>query len=81
MNSDSKSQIEAVRWVLVRRAVIGLFFMVIVSLIVIQCSSIASQEQKKEKKKEKEEAEALKKSDGSRDAAQAPDAAEILAAN
>ncbi|KUI64925.1 Uncharacterized protein C27B12.07 [Cytospora mali] len=81
LNSDSKSQIEAVRWVLARRAVIGLFFMVTVSLIVLRYSSVVSQEQKKEEKKEKEEAEALKKSDGSRDVAQAPDAAEILAAN
>lgn len=55
--------------------------MVTVSLIVLRYSSVVSQEQKKEEKKEKEEAEALKKSDGSRDAAQAPDAAEILAAN
>lgn len=55
--------------------------MVTVSLIVLRCSSVVTQEQKKEEKKEKEEAEALKKSDGSRDVAQAPDAAEILAAN
>ncbi|KAK7736283.1 hypothetical protein SLS53_007118 [Cytospora paraplurivora] len=81
LNSDSKSEIEGVRWVLARRAVIGLFFMVIVSLIVLRCSSLASQEQKKEEHREKEEAEALKRSDGSRDVAQSPDAAEILAAN
>lgn len=81
LNSDSKSQIEAVRWVLARRAVIGLFFMVTVTLIALRYSSLVSQEQKKEEKKEKEEAEALKRSDGSRDVAQAPDAAEILAAN
>lgn len=55
--------------------------MVVVSLIVLRCSSLASQEQKKEEHREKEEAEALKRSDGSRDVAQSPDAAEILAAN
>lgn len=81
LNSDSKSQVEAVRWVLARRAVIGLLFMVTVTLIALRYSSVISQEQKKEEKKEKEEAEALKKSDGSRDVAQAPDAAEILSAN
>ncbi|KAK2605393.1 hypothetical protein N8I77_008232 [Diaporthe amygdali] len=81
LNSESKSEIEAVRWVLARRAVTGLFFMVTLSLLVLRVSNVVSQKEKKEEEKEKQEAAAIRKSDGSRDVAQAPDAAEILAAN
>lgn len=69
------------RWVLARRAVTGLFFMVTLSLLVLRVSNVVSQKEKKEEEKEKQEAAAIKRSDGSRDVAQSPDAAEILAAN
>ncbi|KAH8781307.1 hypothetical protein F5883DRAFT_539880 [Diaporthe sp. PMI_573] len=81
LNSDSKSEIEAVRWVLARRAVTGLFFMVALSFLALRVSNAVSQKQKKEEEKVKQEAAAIKKNDGSRDVAQSPDAAEILAAN
>ncbi|KKY36399.1 putative moz protein represents a chromatin-associated acetyltransferase [Diaporthe ampelina] len=81
LNSESKSEIEAVRWVLARRAVTGLFFMVTLSLLALRVSNAVSQKEKKEEEKEKEEAAAIKKNDGSRDVAPSPDAAEILAAN
>lgn len=69
------------RWVLARRAVTGLFFMVTLSLLALRVSNAVSQKEKKEEEKEKEEAAAIKKNDGSRDVAPSPDAAEILAAN
>lgn len=81
LNSDSKSEIEAVRWVLARRAVTGLFFMVALSFLALRVSNAVSKKQKKEEEQVKEEAAAIKMNDGSRDVAHSPDAAEILAAN
>ena len=69
------------RWVLARRAVTGLVFMVALSLLALRVSNSVSQKQKKEEEKVKEEAAAIKKNDGSRDMVPSPDAAEILAAN
>lgn len=81
LNSDSKSQIEAVRWVVTRRAVAGIVFMVTLSLAILRYSSYVSHESQREAQKVKEESEVLRKSGGKIDGAQAPDAAEILAAN
>lgn len=69
------------RWVLARRAVTGLFFMVALSFLALRVSNAVSQKQKKEEEKEKAEAAAIKQNDGSRDMVPSPDAAEILAAN
>ncbi|KAG8161706.1 hypothetical protein KVR01_008693 [Diaporthe batatas] len=81
LNSESKSEIEAVRWVLARRAVTGLFFMVALSFLALRVSNAVSKKQKQEEELVKEEAAAIKMNDGSRDVAPSPDAAEILAAN
>ncbi|POS81440.1 hypothetical protein DHEL01_v200172 [Diaporthe helianthi] len=81
LNSESKSEIEAVRWVLARRAVTGLFFMVALSFLALRVSNAVSKKQKQEEEQVKEEAAAIKMNDGSRDVAHSPDAAEILAAN
>lgn len=81
LNSDSKSEIEAVRWELARRAVLGIVFMVTLSLAMLRYGSYVSQVDKKEAQREKEESEALRRSGGKIDGAQGPDAAEILAAN
>ncbi|CAN8097170.1 unnamed protein product [Discula destructiva] len=81
LNSDSRSEIEAVRWVVARRAVIGLMFMVALSLGMLRYSSYVSHASEKEAQRAKEEHEALRKSGGTIDAAQGPDAAEILSAN
>lgn len=81
LNSDSRSEIEAVRWVVARRAVIGLLFMVALSLSMLRYSSYLSHASEKEARREKEEHEALRKAGGTIDGAMGPDAAEILAAN
>lgn len=81
LNSDSRSEIEAVRWVVARRAVLGLVFMVAVSLAMLRYSTYVSHASEKEAQREKEEHEALRKSGGKIDGAMGPDAAEILAAN
>ncbi|KAJ4418151.1 hypothetical protein N0V82_005726 [Gnomoniopsis sp. IMI 355080] len=81
LNSDSRSEIEAVRWVVARRAVLGLVFMVAVSLATLRYSTYVSHASEKEAQREKEEHEALRKSGGKIDGAMGPDAAEILAAN
>lgn len=66
---------------LARRAVLGIAFMVTLSLAMLRLGSYFSQESKREAQREKEESEALRKSGGKIDAAHGPDAAEILAAN
>lgn len=81
LNSDSRSEIEAVRWVVARRAVLGLVFMVALSLATLRYSTYVSHASEKEAQREKEEHEALRKSGGKIDGAMGPDAAEILAAN
>lgn len=81
LNSDSKSEIETVRWVLARRAVLGIVFMVTLSLAMLRYGSYLSHESKKEAQREKEESEVLRRSAGTIDAAPSPDAAAILAAN
>lgn len=69
------------RWVLARRAVLGIAFMVTLSLAMLRLGTYFSQESRKEAQREKEESEVLRKSGGKIDAAHSPDAAEILAAN
>lgn len=69
------------RWVVARRAVLGLVFMVAVSLAMLRYSTYVSHASEKEAQREKEEHEALRKSGGKIDGAMGPDAAEILAAN
>lgn len=81
LNSDSRSEIEAVRWVVARRAILGLVFMVALSLATLRYSTYVSHASEKEAQREKEEHEALRKSGGKIDGAMGPDAAEILAAN
>ncbi|PSR94601.1 hypothetical protein BD289DRAFT_427052 [Coniella lustricola] len=81
LNSDSRSQIEAVRWVVTRRAVAGIVFMVTLSLGILRYSSYVSHESQREALKQREEKEVVRKSAGKIDVAQAHDAAEILAAN
>lgn len=69
------------RWVLARRAVIGIAFIVLMSLAMLRYGSYVSHESKREAQREKEESETVRKSGGKIDAAHSPDAAEILAAN
>ncbi|ROT38525.1 hypothetical protein SODALDRAFT_311339 [Sodiomyces alkalinus F11] len=81
LSSDAKSEIEGLRWVLIRRSVIGILFMAVLTLGALRYGTYLSQEQKKEAERLRKQAELLKAADARRDHASAPDAAEILAAS
>lgn len=76
LNSDARSEIEAVRWVLIRRSVTGLLVMALLTLGTLRYASYRSHERHKEQEALLKEAEALKK-----EAMAAPDVSEMLAAN
>lgn len=81
LNSDSKSEIEGVRWVLARRAVMGLVYMLIVSFATLRYGSYLDHQEQKEEKRKQDESETLRKNNGKEDQTASPDAAVILAAN
>jgi len=81
LNSDARSDIEALRWVLIRRSVLGIIFMAFLTLGTLRYASYVSHERQKEAERQKREKEQARKNDGKRDRSSAPDAAEILAAN
>jgi hypothetical protein len=77
LNSDSKSEVEGLRWVLTRRSVMGILFMAVMVLASLRYASYrAHEEEVKNKKKE-----AGPKSDGVIADLPAEAAAEVLAAN
>jgi hypothetical protein len=75
LNSDSKSEVEGVRWVLTRRSVMGILFMAFIILSSLRFASIRSHEEEQRKKKEAE-----RKLPRMVDELSGPSAAEILAA-
>ncbi|PTB46291.1 hypothetical protein M441DRAFT_126659 [Trichoderma asperellum CBS 433.97] len=81
LSSDSKSEIEGVRWILIRRSVVGILFMAIVTLGTIRYATYVSHERQREQDRKKKEAEELRRDGGKNDRTSAPDAAAILAAN
>ncbi|KAI0392925.1 hypothetical protein F5Y17DRAFT_434334 [Xylariaceae sp. FL0594] len=81
LNSDSRSEIEGLRWVLIRRSVLGIIFMAIVTLSTLRYATYVSRERQKEAAEKARQAEELKKNGGREDRAPPVDAAEILAAN
>ncbi|KAM0271933.1 hypothetical protein ACHAQH_008896 [Verticillium albo-atrum] len=81
LSSDAKSEIEGLRWVLIRRSVIGILFMAVLTLGTLRYGTYVSHENKREAERQKKQAEVLRASDGKRDHSSAPDAAEILAAS
>ncbi|KAL2136116.1 hypothetical protein VTI74DRAFT_5339 [Chaetomium olivicolor] len=81
LNSDAKSDIEGLRWVLIRRSVLGIIFMAVVTLGTIRYATYISHKRKEEAAERAREAKEMKKHDGRTDSSPAPDAAEILAAN
>jgi cbb3-type cytochrome oxidase subunit 3 len=81
LTSDSKSNIEGLRWVLIRRSAIGIIFMVIFTLGTIRYATFMAHKRQKEADQQAREEQELKKHDGRADITPAPDAAEILAAN
>ncbi|KAH6606767.1 moz represents a chromatin-associated acetyltransferase [Trichoderma cornu-damae] len=81
LSSDSKSEIEGVRWILIRRSVVGILFMAILTLGTIRYATYVSHERQRELDRKRREAEELRRDGGKSDRTSAPDAAAILAAN
>ncbi|KAH6849856.1 hypothetical protein B0I37DRAFT_370066 [Chaetomium sp. MPI-CAGE-AT-0009] len=81
LNSDAKSDIEGLRWVLIRRSVLGIIFMVVLTLGTIRYTTYMGHKRQKEADQQAREAEEVKKHNGRSDNSPGPDAAEILAAN
>ncbi|KAK1637266.1 MOZ protein represents a chromatin-associated acetyltransferase [Colletotrichum phormii] len=81
LSSDAKSEIEGLRWILIRRSVIGILFMAVLTLGTLRYGTYVSHSKQAEAERMKKQAEMIKTADGKRDHSSAPDAAEILAAN
>ncbi|KAK4106367.1 hypothetical protein N658DRAFT_460870 [Parathielavia hyrcaniae] len=81
LNSDARSDIEGLRWVLIRRSVLGIIFMAVLTLSTIRYTTYMGRKRQKEAERLAKEAEEMKKNDGRSDKSPGPDAAEILAAN
>ncbi|KAI0840519.1 hypothetical protein F5Y06DRAFT_242185 [Hypoxylon sp. FL0890] len=81
LNSDSRSDIEGLRWVLIRRSVLGILFMAVLTLGTLRYVSYVKHERQKEAEEKARHAERLKNNLGREDHAPPVDAAEILAAN
>lgn len=82
LNSDARSEIEQLRWVLIRRAALGIFFMVVFAFSSLRFASYQSHKKQKEAERLAKEAEAVKREGGrGNDYSSAPDAVEILAAS
>ncbi|KAL7921991.1 hypothetical protein ACQKWADRAFT_294129 [Trichoderma austrokoningii] len=81
LSSDSKSEIEGVRWILIRRSVVGILFMAILTLGTIRYATYVSHARQREQDRKQREEEELRRDGGKSDRTSAPDAAAILAAN
>ncbi|KAK5627542.1 hypothetical protein RRF57_003257 [Xylaria bambusicola] len=81
LNSDSRSEIEGLRWVLIRRSVLGILFMAGLTLSTIHYTTYLSHERQREAKEKKQQEEEQKRTGGREDRAAPIDAAAILAAN
>ncbi|KAB5558051.1 hypothetical protein GE09DRAFT_1117674 [Coniochaeta sp. 2T2.1] len=81
LNSDARSEVEGLRWVLIRRSVLGIVFMAVLMFGSLRYGSYLSHERAKEAEKREKEAEKLRREGGRLDHSSAPAAAEILAAN
>ncbi|WQF75684.1 Putative Coiled-coil domain-containing protein [Colletotrichum destructivum] len=81
LSSDAKSEIEGLRWILIRRSVIGILFMAVLTLGTLRYGTYVSHAKQAEADRVQKQAEMIKMADGKRDHSSAPDAAEILAAN
>jgi hypothetical protein len=80
LNSDTKSEVEGLRWVLTRRSVMGILFMAIMVLSSLRYASYKAHEEENRKKKKKKKEAASKPNQESLELP-AQGAAEILAAN
>ncbi|KAK4175622.1 hypothetical protein QBC36DRAFT_331113 [Triangularia setosa] len=81
LNSDSKSEIEEVRWVLIRRSVLGIIFMAVLTLGTLRYATFVNSKRKKEAEQKAREEEEMRRSNGMKDHSPAPEAAQILAAS
>ncbi|PNY23918.1 Uncharacterized protein TCAP_06140 [Tolypocladium capitatum] len=81
LSSDIKSEIEGVRWILIRRSVLGIIVMAILTLGVLRYATYVGQQRKKEAERKRKEMELLREDGGKMDHCAAADAAAILTAN
>ncbi|RYP54239.1 hypothetical protein DL769_010390 [Monosporascus sp. CRB-8-3] len=81
LNSEAKSEIEALRWILIRRSVLGILFMAVLTLAMLRYTTYVSQKRQREAQEKARQAEELKRNGGKEDRAPPIDAAQILAAN
>lgn len=82
LSSDAKSEIEGVRWILIRRSVLGILFMAVLTLGTLRYATYVGQERKREaERKRKEEEEEQRRELVRRQEESPADAAVILAAN
>lgn len=81
LSSDAKSEIEAVRWILIRRSVLGILFMAVLTLGTLRYATYVSHERQREVERKKKEEEERRRNGGKQDRTSDTDAAVILAAN
>lgn len=81
LTSEAKSEIEGVRWVLIQRSVLGIVFLVLITLAALRYTTSVKHQRKQEAEEQKKKEEEAKVAIGRQDNTAAPDAAEILAAN
>lgn len=77
LSSDSKSEIEGVRWILIRRSVLGILFMAVMTLGTLRYATYVSHERQKEAERLQREEEENRRSSSNRD--DGSDAALVLA--
>ncbi len=83
LNSEAKSDIERIRGVLIRRSILGMIFMAVLTLSTLQYASYVSHERQRAAQRVADEAEEARKGggDGKTDHSPSAEAAEILTAN
>ncbi|KAI0123839.1 hypothetical protein BJ170DRAFT_97900 [Xylariales sp. AK1849] len=81
LTSDAKSEIEGLRWVLIRRSAFGILLLAFLTLGTLRYATFVNQGKKREAEQKAREAENMRMSHGREDKAPAHEAAEILAAN
>ncbi|KAJ4325336.1 hypothetical protein N0V84_003557 [Fusarium piperis] len=81
LSSDAKSEIEAVRWILIRRSVLGILFMAVLTLGTLRYATYVSHQRQREAERKKKEEEERRRNGGKQDRSSDADAAVILAAN
>ncbi|KAI0014179.1 hypothetical protein F4779DRAFT_561047 [Xylariaceae sp. FL0662B] len=81
LNSDSRSDIEGLRWVLIRRSVLGILFMAVATLGTLRYTSYVSHERRKAADEKARQVEEIKRSTEREKLSSPLDAAEVLVTN